>query len=397
MQNHYDIIIIGNGMVGASVVCALATSNVNIAIIDKQSPLQNKPAADGRKIALSFASKLILEQFSVWPALASIATPIKQVHVSKQHQFGATRMRADELELDALGYVVPAEQLMHALHNQEKRASKVHFYCPATVTALKTGERPSVDIVEAEQPQHLTANIIIAADGTFSFSRQCVGIETTEKDYQQSALVSSVQLTRPHNNIAYQRITDFGTLALLPMQNNSMGFVCSGTAEQINALQNLSSREFAQTIEQAMGHRLGRIQESGAQYTYPIKEIIAKQQTLPGFVLIGNAAHNISPVAAQGFNLALQEVYCLVQLLQQQNTIATVLANYEQAVAGLQQHTISFTDRLMQSFKTDNFAGLFMGLGLSLLDALPTMKKKLARKSAGLNANMKRLLRDNYE
>jgi 2-octaprenyl-6-methoxyphenol hydroxylase len=276
-------------------------------------------------------------------------------------------------------------------------SSNLHFYCPANVINLSTNTQPKVEIEQNGEKCLLTAKLIISADGTMSHSRKLLGIKTKERDYKKTAFVSSIQLQHPHNNIAYQRFSELGTLAFLPMQNNKMGFVCTGSHAQIQDLQNQNEQELLKTIEQAVGHRLGRLQALGPRYTYPLKEIIAEQQTLPGLILLGNAAHNISPVAAQGFNLALQEVYSLVQLIQKYDDLNQVVIEYEKTVSPLQKKTITFTDNLMRWFEDDKIASHFMGLGLGLLDALPQLKKRFSQKPAGLNANMKRLLRDEYE
>lgn len=391
-MKNYDLIIIGSGPAGASMACALAKSGLSIAIIERQAPSQNNSQPDGRKLALSYGSQQILEHFSVWENLSEYATPIAQVHVSAEGRFGATRMQAKEIDLPALGYVVPAAQLTQALQKNLAQQTQLTFYCPASVQQLDS-TAGQVTIEHDQQTKTLSAKLIIAADGALSHCRNLLNITACVTDYKQSALVTNLTLKKPHQNIAYQRASEMGTLAMLPMQNNTCGFVCTTDTSVCNALHEMEAGELLTQIEKHFGHRFGKLTNLGPRFTYPIKMIIAKQQIQQRCLLLGNAAHNISPVAAQGFNLALQDIYAFCELLKT-HTLDNIPALTEAYLAqrqAPQQKIIRLTDRVMQHLKAPHF----LGLGLSLLDVLP-FKNQLAQQAAGLSAQIKKLRRGQH-
>ena len=389
-MKEYDIIIIGNGMVGASLAAALAKHHWQIAIIDKQAPClietEQKPL-EGRKIALSLGSQHILHAFGIWPQLKAYATAIKQVHVSAEGQFGASRINAADINQNALGYVLPAEKLNVGLQKTLTTFSNIDFYCPASLESINLAEN-SVTLND----KTLTGKLIVGADGVMSTSRTLLEFETEITDYHHTALVSSVQLERPHHNHAFQRFSAMGTLALLPMQNNTCGFVCTATNKNIEQLIALDDAALLTELQDHFGYRLGKLTSLGPRFTYPLKKIIAKQQTRDSFLLLGNAAHNISPVAAQGFNLALQDVYCLVQLLlKPTDKIPAVLQHYVTERVPEQERIINLTDRLMRINDASHISNAFMGLGLGLFDLVN--KKSFAEQAAGISAQVKRLMR----
>lgn len=389
-MKNYDIIIIGNGMVGASVAAALASHDWRVAIIDKQAPCLTQTEQvdlDGRKIALSFGSQQILQAFGVWSQLEPYATPIAQVHISAEGQFGASRINAVDIGQEALGFVLPAIKLNLGLQQSLAHFNNIDFYCPATLDAINLADN-SVTV----NNETLIAKLIVGADGVMSTSRALLNIETETTDYQQTALVSSVQLERPHHNIAYQRFSDMGTLALLPMKNNTCGFVCTANNNSIERLMALDDAELLTEIQNHFGYRLGQLQSLGKRFTYPVKKIIAKQQVQKNFLLLGNAAHNISPVAAQGFNLALQDVYCLVQLLlKEASNIANILQQYVTARAPEQQRIIKLTDHLITMNDYNRVSSALIGFGLGAFDLVN--KKSFAEKAAGISAQIKQLMR----
>lgn len=389
-MKHYDIIIIGNGMVGASLAAALAPHDWQIAIIDKNAPIttqQTSPDLDGRKIALSLGSQKILQHFSVWQHLQSDATAIQHVHVSAQGQFGATRINGADINEDVLGYVVPAVKLNLALQQTLQTFTNIDFIAPATLEAIQLHDR-TVTV----NGDTISAKLIVGADGVMSLSRTLLNIETEMTDYQQTALVSSIQLKHPHNNMAYQRFSDMGILAFLPMQNNTCGFVCTADAKDIENYMQQDDASLLAMIEKNFGYRLGKLQQLGQRYTYPLKKIIAITPVKEHFLLLGNSAHNISPVAAQGFNLALQDVYCLQQLLiQHPDDIAVALEQYQQQREPEQQRIIQLTDRLMSLKDHSIFSTVFLGLTLSTIDI--SNKKAFTEQAAGISTQIKHMTR----
>lgn len=392
-MKNFDVIIIGNGMAGATFATALAQLEMRVAIIDK-APLKLTPAEkqiDGRKIALSYGSEEILKAFGLWSALAPHATPIEKVHISAQGQFGRSIIDANDIEQTTLGAVLPAEKLIHELQQAAVAQSQVHCYCPASVIAIDA-EHTTVTVQQQEVELTLSAQLIIAADGVMSKTRQLLSIETEEKDYQQTAIVSSIQLQQTHHNMAYQRFSKMGTLALLPMQNNHCGFVCTASNAAIKHFQELGDGDLLEKIQQHFGYRLGKFVALGPRFSYPLKKIVVKQPYKNNILLLGNAAHNLSPVAAQGFNLALQDIFCLVNLLRQEKNIADVLANYVEQRQTEQNKVINFTEQLMELGQSA-LKKQFLGAGLLSLECCLPIKQKLAQQAAGITPQLKQYQR----
>jgi len=396
MKTDYDIIIIGNGMVGASLANALATLDLRIAIIDKTPLNQSKTPSgklDGRKIALSLGSYKILQQIGIWPYLTTAATMIKQVHVSQKNKFGAVLINAADMNAATLGYVVAAEAFNQAFYSALKDNTKIEWLCPAILQNIELATPANVTISQHGQEKKLTAKLIVAADGALSYSRQLLNIAVKEKDYQQTALVSSVQLTQPHHHIAYQRLTNDAVIAMLPMQKKTYGVVYTAPKQYIEQLLIHDDDTLLKQLQQQFGYRLGRLEKLGPRFTYPIKLIIATEQVKPNFLLLGNAAHNLSPIAAQGFNLALQDIYCLSHLIQRYgDDYDFILSQYQQQRQQEQQDIIAFTDRLMTWSKAN--IPLLKTFALLLLDLNPNMKQSFARLGMGLTPQLQSLIRD---
>jgi 2-octaprenyl-6-methoxyphenol hydroxylase len=389
----YDVIIIGQGMVGASLAAALAPQGFRIAIVDQQS-LHNftshNETLDGRKIALSFASQQLLQTYGVWPHLSDSATAIEKIQISAEGKFGRCQITNDDIGQTSLGQVVPATQLQHALQQTIMAYDNVEFYGETVLEKIELNNN-AVTLRQKSDNASVTlfAKLIVGADGANSQSRTLLNIPIDEKDYAQSALVTSLQLEHPHHHTAYQRFSKLGTLAVLPMQQNTCGFVCTASTERIEQLLTEPEQVLLDTIQQHFGYRLGKLTAVGKCYTYPLKRIIAKQQTKHCFLLLGNAAHNISPVAAQGYNLALQDIDCLARLLEKKtDDIEKLLQDYVRLRQPLQQKTITFTDKLMAIANTEKLPYHFAGVGFAWLDILNAPKKRIAKQAAGINRQL---------
>jgi ubiquinone biosynthesis UbiH/UbiF/VisC/COQ6 family hydroxylase len=402
----FDIIIIGAGNAGLT-LAAVLPDTTRIAIIDhKDKPSISEPKIDGRKIALNYGSKLILDKFNLWQTLEPHVTPITQVHVSQQGHFGITRLTAVENNTPALGYVISAEMLMRSLQEQADTHDNITWLYSTKLIGL---EKNSIKVEHDSLEKILTAKLIIVADGTQSYCRKLLDIETDITEYGQSALITRVKLKYPHCNIAYERFLKNGTLALLPMQDNYYGVVWMASPEEIANLKNLSDTELLAQIQENFGYRLGKFTAVDASITYPIRSIIAAEQIKNNCLLLGDAAHHTSPVAAQGFNSTLQDIYCLVNLLNAPSSatfgvdfslkgeVKKILIQYESERLPEQQKIISSVDKLMENFKSSHFPlPQLRSLALTFLDLTPENKKNLSSLFMGLTPRIQKLLRKQH-
>ena len=390
-NDHYDILIAGAGAVGASLACALAGSDYRIGIIEA-IPLDRtgQSTHDGRGLALSLGTRQKLAAAGVWSALEEYANPIEHIHVSHRSHFGVVRLDAGRLDLPALGYVVPALRLGRALLDTVGSAGNIDLICPATLCALsQEGHCVRVMLENNDTPRELTANLLVGADGSQSRVRELCNIGTTLHDYEQTAIVTHIRPAKPHNNTAYERFTDSGPLALLPLRDGHCVSVCCLRHESAAALMTASDEEFLRTLEQRFAGRLGRFTEAGDRRSYPLRLIESEHQQQGRVLLLGNSVHTIHPNAAQGFNLGLHDAVALAEQLLQHNADpgeAHVLQRYLADRVPVQKRVIRFSHSLAWLFYQPHpLLGPLRTLGMVGLDMLPPLQRAFVHRTAGLD------------
>ena len=266
MKSDYDILIIGGGMVGASLACALGGTGLRIAVVEAVPLTASvQPSYDERTIALAFGSRRIFEGIGVWDEVARLGTtPIEKIHISDRGRFGFTHLSRAELGLEALGYVVGARVLGLALLARLQQLPNVAWLCPATlehinfeVDSARTRVRHDGVLCD------LSARLVVAADGADSAVRSVAGIDFERTQYGQSAVVTTVTINQPHNNTAYERFTETGPLALLPMSDNRMAVVWSMCTDNVETLIGLSDEEYLARLQERFGDRLGPLTRLG--------------------------------------------------------------------------------------------------------------------------------------
>lgn len=406
MQHQtYDVLIVGGGLVGASLACALRGSGLRIALIEaKTLSTANQPSFDDRTVALSYGSRQILERIGLWPQLAERVEAIKTIHISDRGQFGVTRLRHDEEGVAALGYVAENRVLGEVLYGELQHSDDIELFCPAEVSALQTvDDRVEVQVQQGEQVVNLSGRLLVAADGVSSRVRQLLQIADSRQEYAQCAIITNIRPGIAHNNIAYERFTSTGPLAFLPMTRSAGKQRCSVVwtvpVAKAEALMQLADADFLAALQQQFGYRLGRLQQLGQRQVYPLALVEATQLVRGRIVVVGNAAHTIHPVAGQGFNLALRDIALLAELLHAASDAgdAALLETYARARQQDTQRVYRFTDTLVKVFSND-FAPLahVRAAGLFAVDVLPPLKHALARQSMGLGGNLSRLGRSLY-
>jgi 2-octaprenyl-6-methoxyphenol hydroxylase len=406
-----DVLIVGGGMAGASLALALAPSGLRVVLVEAQPFVEQATAAyDDRGIALAWGSQRILEGLGLWSGLAGEATPIRQIHVSDAGHFGFTRLHADEEGVPALGQVVTGRILGRALQHALQQQSGIQVLSPATLTSYQqeAGSVTAEVVLNDGATQVWQASLLVAADGGNSPIRQELvaqgRIQIQQREYDQHAIVANVTPGKPHQNVAYERFTDQGPLAFLPLEDVEgqprMALVWTATAERRDALLALRDAEFLAALQDKFGGRLGRLQRVGVRKSYPLQMLRAEQSVAGRVVLIGNAAHTLHPVAGQGFNLGLRDVAWLVEILRdarlrgQDVGAAAVLQAYEEKRLGDQARTADFTDSLVRLF-THPALPVRVGRssGLLAMELVAPLRHALAKRNLGLNGPLPRLLR----
>lgn len=396
MAKRNKIIIVGAGLVGLATAEALAHLPVDITLIEAK-PLDFKDAEqlDRRSLALTYGSKTILEHLGVWQTLAPHACGIDQVHVSEQGGFGVTRVDKEREGLPSLGYIVPFSVIHETLLNAVRK--HIDLLMPAQVCAIrqdKTGV--TVEVALGEVRRQLKADIVIAADGIHSGVVDLLGCEKVSQDYGQTAVVGNLQLKRPHQHIAYERFTANGPLAILPQPGNYAGFTWVTDAASAKRLTTLPAPEFLAEIQQTFGYRLGKFVDVGKRAAFPLRLQKVKQPVQDRVLIFGNAAHNLHPVAGQGFNLSLRDVAklaeCIEDNIEQLDT--TVLQQFQHWQDRDQRATVGITDSMVKVFcsQTPGMKTL-RNLGLRFFERQPLARKLLNNQLMGLRGRKSRLER----
>lgn len=395
-NNHYDLIIVGGGLVGASLAKALAHLSLRIAIIEAKAPLLNENLNhDPRAIALSFGSWNILANLGLSNDLLAHCCAIKKIHVSDQGHFGSTIINAQTEQVPALGYVIPIEKLNVIMQQQLSIHDNVDQLQPATVTdfsqPLTADESWQISVQHQNQLKKLQTKLLIAADGSDSMLRKLNNIQCEEKSYHQQAIISLISLNQSHQNTAFERFIKNGSIALLPHPGLFASLVWAVNPLEAKRLLDLSDPDFLIELQNAFGYRLGKFSAAGKRYTFPLKFSRAAQSVKPGFILLGNAAQTIHPIAAQGFNLSLRNVALLADLLKtalaEHKSVndLNVLCAYEQQCQNNQNSTIALTQFITKIFGHNQFPlQPLRNMGLILLDILPTGKKRFAKRCMGI-------------
>jgi len=404
-SKDYDILIVGGGMVGASLAVALKSQPYRIGLIDAFSFGQSQqPAYDDRSIALSYGSSLIYKGLGLWDQLQSKVTSIQQIHISDKGHLGATRLTAKQEKLPALGYLVESRILGNLLY-QELENSEIDLISPAEAIATATAQ-DSLEVTlnkaqgknkKQDKQETLSCKLLIAADGANSKVRQLMGGTVDKQPYNQTAIVANVTPEKAHDNRAFERFTANGPIALLPLTENRCSLVWTHTPEEAEATLKLSDEDFLQALQKSFGYRLGRFIKTGKRSAFPLVLSKAKQITSTRTVIIGNAAQTLHPVAGQGLNLGLRDIAQIAELLvTQENEIGSpeMLEAYTAARQPDRNTVIKYTDSLVKLFSTDSeLLGHTRAVGLMLVDRIPPLRKLLTRQSMGVRHRKTRLAR----
>lgn len=396
------IAIVGGGMVGLALAAILAARSpqLSLALVEAM-PLpagapgdrgQLPPSFDARSTALAESTRRIFEQVALWSPLAPSLCPISAIHVSDRGHPGATRLTAAESGLPGLGYVVENRLLGRALLAAVQARANVSVHAPARVERLTPVAGGMVLEVDGHQCH---AELVVVADGGSSSLLPGLGIHTTSHDYRQTALIANLALAEPHGGIAYERFTDEGPMALLPLTDvegeRRAALVWTLTPERAEIFRRAPQHQVLDELHARFGFRAGRIVRCGECFSYPLKLLVADEQVRSGLAVVGNAAHFLHPVAGQGFNLALRDVARLAEVVldgiaagESPGNLA-LLERYLATQNTDQRNTIAFSHTLPTLFGRRSAPGVALrNAGLIALDLLSPARRSFAGFGAGL-------------
>ncbi len=405
LSTDYDIIIAGGGMIGTSLGLALAPLKLRVAIVEAVARgAKQQPSFDDRSTALSRSSQRMFEAMGLWPDVVAAATPIKKIHVSDKGRFGFSHIDADEQNVEALGYVVINRVLGQVLQKSLAGTGGLDFICPGKITAVT----PQDDVVEATvdadgSPHTLTASLLVAADGANSAVRNMIGISASKIDYGQWAVIGNVLPEKAPENRAFERFTEDGPVAMLPVADNRAAFVWIQSPESATEMLSLSDGEFTGRLQEVFGYRLGRFSRVGRRAAYPLALSKANGLISRRSVVVGNAAHGLHPIAAQGFNLGMRDVAALCDCIADERTAsgdrldcgsANIMENYAEWRREDQRKLVRFTDGIVRLFgdRRPPIRAL-RNIGMLGFDLVPGVRRLFAKHTMGLAGRLPRLSR----
>ena len=464
-HREFDAVVVGGGIVGAVQALLLGQHGISVLLIDAARVEGQSAPLQQRSVALSHRSFELLQSAGLWPA-DSVCT-ISEIQVTNRGSFGSVRITADDLNSDALGYVVANHSFEQHLRCLLKSQQNIEVLQPATATLehhSDSGARLRVSAIDCDSAQspplplvaaaetasetvaesaaetvapdnaddgakhvaveHVAAQgeltdendkaslppadfiahcrVLIAADGTHSQIRQGLGLGLRQQDYDQVAVVANVECQLDHRQVAYERFTDSGPLALLPLADRCMAMVYTARAADAESLNAMGDGEFLQLLQQRFGGNLGRFRQIGLRALFPLVLSESESQAVGCCVLIGNSARTLHPVAGQGLNLALRDVFALTarvapalqtaagteQDLAPEDPIdwSMLLADFQRQRRSDQKKTVRRTDLLARLFSDDRIpgSGMLRGAGLLLLNGFAPVRKRFAEDSAGI-------------
>ncbi len=409
MRTHdVDVIIVGAGMVGLALACALRHTGLQVVVIERGEPAVRKSLGrDCRVSAIVKGNVEILKGLGVWPYMQADASPMRTMRVWDNQQAGGIRFDAAEIGEEALGYLVENSVTQGAMHKALLDSDTVEFYCPAEIADLEWHDDDYDEHAEREQVRLsladgrvLRAPLIVGADGPRSWIREQAGISCWQRDYEQKGIVATVRPEQAHHGRAFQRFLPTGPLAMLPMTGDLCSIVWSAENAEAGRLMAMSDAEFLDALNLTFGPMLGRITEAGERAAFPLKAQLAKHIVRQRVALVGDAAHCIHPLAGLGVNLGLRDAMVLAQEIADAKRFdedwgeLDVLKRYMQQRMPDVLSVMGSMEGLHQVF-TSSIPGLkeMRGLGMRVLGNAGGIKQLLMRNSTGLTLPVPKQIR----
>lgn len=379
MNIEYDLAIIGGGPVGAALALALRASKLRICVLEAR-PAQ-VASSDARALALSYGSRLLLERLEVWQHMQSVS-PIRTIHISQQRSFGRALLRAEEMHVPELGYVLPYPTLQDALTDALQHSTVTSIYSASVTALLSETDHAAIQYQQAGAEHTLHTRLAVVADGGKLLAEKYPPLT---HDYGQSALISHITCSAAQAHTAFERFTPQGPVALLPFKDG-YEIVWTAPHQQAQDMLTWDDAQFLTALQQHFGDRVGKFLTVSKRTCFPLGLKRAPQQTpMPYTVLLGNAAQTMHPVAGQGFNMGLRDAWDLAQEILDATPAnlgsAEMLASYRQQRRIDREAGIRFTDGLVRLFSNDlPLVSAGRAAALTAMDCLPFAKKFVAKR-----------------
>ena len=386
----FDIVIAGGGMAGSTLAWALLQLNpaLKLAIIEQQADSVSPVSFDSRSIALAAASSALLQRWGLWDELSSKACAIKHIHVSDRGHFGKTNLTAAEYQQSALGYVLEVEHLGALLSEKLAGQRQLSRFAPASISSI-TPQQHQQQLTLADG-RLLSAKLLVIAEGGLSRSRALAGFTVQQRQYQQHAVIANLALAQSHQHSAYERFTEHGPIALLPLPQQRYSLVYTVDDSAVEHIMQLDDAAFVDHVQQAFGYRAGVFSATGKRVSYPLSLRLSGDIVRHRVALLGNSLHNLHPIAGQGFNLALRDIAQLVQQVAVYgNDIGgyTMLRAYQQARQQDINIVSTATDALVRLFSNRSRSlALARNIGLLAMTLCDDLKRPLAEQAMGLRS-----------
>ncbi|WP_448244361.1 2-octaprenyl-6-methoxyphenyl hydroxylase [Pseudoxanthomonas mexicana] len=398
MTDRHDVVIVGGGLVGASLAIALARQGVEVGLVEAAPAGQMPAVFDQRNLSFAAATVNALTALGVMQQLRTPTGPIRRIHISRQGDFGRVRLEAQDYGRATFGQVVVARDFGEALEARLAGLSQLTRYRPARFVDFAPDEagHRALRIADAEGERTLHARLVVAADGTRSAVREALGIGVDEHDYGQTLFVARVRATQAPDGTAYERLGDDGPTALLPRGDRHWGVVHGVAREQAETVAALDDAAWLARLQRAVGWRIGRLVASGERSAYPIARVVAQRLVADRAVVLGNAAQTIHPIGAQGFNLGLRDALTLAEEIARGDDpgAASRLAAYAARRREDRERTLAFSDGLARL--TANPSPLLKPVrsaGLVAMEAQPSLQAFLVGGAMGFRGDVPALCR----
>lgn len=401
MTRYFDVMIVGGGMVGLTLACALGQQGFSVALIESNEPNDIKVDDDYdlRVSAINKSSQQVFENINVWQKiLGRRGNAYQHMHVWDAQGDGEIHFDAAELGVDALGHIIENKVIQYSLYEQCKAIPTIEIFCPQKVSQIHYDEK--ISQVVLENGDVVSSHLLIGADGANSRVRAAAGIDINTGDYQQKGVVCVVRPSHHHQDTAWQRFLPAGPLAFLPLSNGECSIVWSADNQKADELLSMNDERFRRELELAFDSALGKIESVGKRAAFPLVRRHADEYVKKGLALIGDAAHTIHPLAGQGVNLGILDAAALTEVLVKARAQGHViyslntLKKYQRWRRGdnsLMMYSMSgFKNLFSNEHSTVSFV---RNVGLNLVNDLGPVKHKLMRHALGLEGDLPKMAR----